>query len=329
MLLAPYTTLKVGGFARYFADITDEPSLVDALAFAAALRLPVYVLGEGSNTLVSDQGFPGLVIRMQNRGMRVVEKSDTVLVTVAAGESFDEVVAYTTRQEWWGLENLSHIPGSMGAFPIQNVGAYGVEAKDVIVSVRAYNPSSATFIELQNDACEFAYRDSIFKQARGSRYIVTEVTLALSTAPRPRLSYGTLSELAAPHSPESIRAAVIAIRSGKFPDWNVLGTAGSFFKNPIVTREKAQALRAKYPDIPTYSYTDALEKIALGYVLDHICNLKGVRSGNVGLYEAQALVLVAYAGATEREVTQFAEYVCRQVRDAIAVDIEQEVRRCE
>ncbi len=324
--LAPHTTLRVGGSARFFCEVSSVPQLIESIAFARSQNIPWSILGGGSNTIVSDRGYSGLVIKMKNAGRTLTETRSTVSLCVQAGEDFDEIVAYTTKQGWWGLENLSYIPGSVGALPIQNVGAYGVEAAQVILCVDVYDVSTGILRTLSSQECGFGYRDSIFKHQFGKDLVVIAVTFTLSKIPNPILNYGDLQKITKSGcTPQIIREAVIAIRREKFPDWNVEGTAGSFFKNPILPSQDVLNLQERYPGLPVYSYSQTHKKISLGYILDIVCQLRGARMGDVGLYEKQALVLVTYPGATASEVDSFVSMVAKKVFDTTGIIIEREV----
>lgn len=326
--LATHTTLQVGGPAEYFTTVTTEEELVEACRYAHERSVPVKILGGGSNVLVPDAGVSGLVIQNHITGFESDIVGDTVTLTVGAGEVFDEVVAQTVRSGWWGLENLSHIPGLVGATPVQNVGAYGVEVKDLIKRVRVFDRTREQFAELAPEDCQFAYRDSIFKRPAGATLVITAVTFTLSTQPRPQLTYRDLQERfadATPSVPE-IREAVIAIRAKKFPDWHRVGTAGSFFKNPVVSSEQFAKLQAEYPELPGFA-TDRGVKVPLGWILDKVLQYKGVREGAVGTYQGQALVIVNHGGATATEITEFAKQIANDVKASIGIEIEWEVTR--
>ncbi len=325
--LAPLTTLGLGGSAEFLVSVTDELTLVHALEYARTELLPVSVLGGGSNVLVPDTGVAGLVIHNQIRGIEFETEGEVVVVRVGAGEPFDALVAATVTENLSGLENLSHIPGTVGATPVQNVGAYGVEVADLIRSVRVYDRHQDRFELLTREECHFGYRNSRFKEERG-RYIVTEVTFALSRLAVPNVTYKDLAvafEGSQTVSPQAVRDAVIAIRSGKFPDWHVVGTAGSFFKNPIVSDAVASELSSRYPLLPTFRVGEGFVKLPLGWILEHVLKVKGLRVGNVGSYEKQALVLVCYDGATAAELDAFALKLTQDVFSETGISIEREV----
>lgn len=325
--LAPYTTFGIGGPAEHFVAVTSEAELL--MVVTEAKGAEITVLGGGSNVLVNDTGVKGLVIKNEIKGITSVMQGDQVLVTAGAGEDWDKLVSHTVSEGWWGLENLSAIPGSVGATPIQNVGAYGVEVANFIESVRVFDLTTGTFKELSNDKCSFGYRDSFFKTDLGRKMIVTSVTYRLSLIPVPKLHYKDLASRfgdATNVSQAEIRDAVITIRASKFPDWKKIGTAGSFFKNPIISKDQFDLLITRYPDLPGYPEIDGRIKVSLGWILDNVCGLKGKREGNVGLYEKQALVLVNFGGATAEEIKNFAAKIRDEVLQKTQIEIEMEVR---
>ncbi len=326
--LKELTTLKVGGDTEFFVAVHTEDELKEAVAYAKAEGLVIHILGGGSNTLVPDEGVSGLTIQIALKGLSVQKNDTQVLLTAAAGEVLDEVIAQSVENGWWGLENLTAIPGSIGATPVQNVGAYGVETKDVLLEVRAFDIQTNEFVTLSNGACAFEYRDSLFKKAEGKRYIITSVTYVLSEKPVRNISYRDLAQHFAEGSEPSqqeIREVLMKVRGGKFPDWHVVGTAGSFFKNPVVTQEVFSKLRARYEQLPGFETQNGDVKIPLGFILDKVLNLKGYKKGNVSSYKDQALVLVAERGATANEITNFAREITARVKEITDIDVEWEV----
>lgn len=311
--------------------MTDSEQLLAVIAYARERRLAVTVLGGGSNVLVADAGVCGVVVQMAITGIEYKEENDSVVqLRVGAGVVFDDLVAQTVVKGLWGLENLSHIPGTVGATPIQNVGAYGVEVAQCIVSVEGVHRHSGEQRVFAAAECQFGYRHSLFKTPEGQPYIITHVTFALSKVPRPRLEYADLARWAEGRSDiflPDIRSAVVTIREGKFPDWHKEGTAGSFFKNPIIGSELAEKLRAQYPELPLYATDDGRVKCALGFILDRICNRRGYRQGAVRLYEKQALVLVTDRGATSQEVQEFASEICAEVKEKTGIEVDWEVTK--
>lgn len=326
--LAAYTTLQVGGPAEYFTTVATTAELAAAVAWAKAKQVPITILGGGSNVLVADAGISGLVIRIAGGDWYYETISPaSVRVQVAAGASFDRVVADTVTRGYWGLENLSHIPGTVGATPVQNVGAYGVEVADLIESVTVFDTARAQLEQWPATDCDFQYRTSRFKRVDPGRYVVMAVSFLLHTTPQPRLDYGALQELqtVTDLTPQQVREAVIQIRSSKFPDWHRVGTAGSFFMNPSVSAAQAAALQTQYPELPAYPNSDGTVKLSLGWLLDHVCGLRGHRVGDVGLYDAQALVLVQYGKADAAAIDAFATSVAETVWQKTGIVIAREV----
>jgi UDP-N-acetylmuramate dehydrogenase len=326
--LAPLTTLGIGGEAKYLCTADTVEDVRACVHYAAVQQVPWFVLGGGSNILVSDQGFAGVVIKMSIPGIVTEQITDTtVTVKVGAGVDFDTLIEHTVTAGWWGLENLSAIPGTVGATPVQNVGAYGVEVANCISVVEVYDSVADELRYFTNEECGFGYRTSRFKSEPG-RYVITAVTFTLSRHPAPQCEYPDLvRHMAGISSPSqrAIRTAIQTIRAEKFPDWHVVGTAGSFFKNPIVGSARARLLRSQYPELPSYFVGEGNVKFPLGYILDKICQCKGYRRGRVSLYEKQALVLVAERGATAREVEDFAAEIAHIVFSKTGIRIEREV----
>lgn len=255
-------------------------------------------------------------------------EGDEVFVRVEAGAEWDDVVAWAVGEGLWGVENLSLIPGKAGAAPVQNIGAYGAEAKEVIERVETFLPATGNELILSAEHCDFGYRDSVFKHALRGRAVITAVTLRLHRTPHPALAYGDLQrevEARGGATLENIREAVCAIRRAKLPDPAVLGNAGSFFKNPVVARAEAERLRAAHPDMPLYPTADpARVKLAAGWLIDR-AGMKGYREGRVGVHDRQALVLVNLGGATGSEVIDLARKVQRAVAERFGVEIAPEV----
>lgn len=329
--LAPYTTFGIGGTAEYFAVASSEEELTLLTEHAHEHDLRVSVLGGGSNLLVSDSGVKGLVIKNEIKGITHQTENEKVLVTAGAGEEWDAFVHRTVEEGWWGIENLSVIPGTVGATPIQNVGAYGVEVGNLIEEVKVYSLREQKFIAMTKDDCRFGYRDSIFKSEAGKDLIVVSVTYSLSTTPSPQIHYKDLAEYFSNHSHTpsqlEIRNAVVEIRSKKFPDWKKFGTAGSFFKNPVISTEHFNELAKQYEGLPGYPTGDGAVKVSLGWILDKVCELRGARAGQVGTYENQSLVLINYGGATASDISNFAETVKNKVFEKTKISIEMEPTR--
>jgi UDP-N-acetylmuramate dehydrogenase len=327
--LNEHTTLKTGGVARYMVEVRSLEDLREVVDLINKENLPYLVLGGGSNIFAGEAGFPGVVIKMMNLGLAYADKENgEVEVKVASGEWLDGVIETTIAYGIFGLENLSAIPGTVGATPVQNVGAYGVEVKDIISSVEAFHLPTKSVRVFSKEECEFGYRDSFFKTKVGSKYIIFAVNFLLHKKFTAKVSYADLAKRFSTELPtaQSVRDALIEIRGNKFPDWKVVGTAGSFFKNPIIPRVQGEALRAQYAELTLYDVSADTVKVPLGYILDKVCNLKGFRVGNVGLYPEQALVLVNYGGATPAQINAFVEEIKSRVFADTGIIIEPEVK---
>ncbi len=327
--LSTYTTLHVGGEAEYFLEAHSAEALRDGVLFAKDKKIPWRIIGEGSNILVDDEMIPGITIKNALKGIQVEHEEGAVVLTVGAGETLDAIVRFSCEHGWWGLENLSSIPGTVGATPVQNVGAYGVEVAGLIRSVSAYDASVDEIKNLSVEGCRFSYRHSFFKESGGKHLIILSVTFVLSTLPRPHVEYRDLAlhfadTDSALCTPSDIRRAVAEIRSRKFPNWHEVGTAGSFFKNPTVSEDVFVELQKLYPELSGHR-TEGGVKLSLGWILDHICGLRGFTEGHVRTYEMQALVLVAEQGATAQEIDIFAQKISARVKEKIGIDIEREV----
>ncbi len=323
-----YTTLKVGGKARYFIEVKTVEDLEKAGQFAKQTALPFLVIGGGSNLLFSDQGYNGVVIYNQLKGREFIKESDgSVTLVCQAGEVLDEVVADTVSRGLWGLENLSSIPGTVGATPVQNVGAYGVEVGDIISYVETFHLPTNTKKVFKKSECDFDYRDSFFKKEEGKNFIITAVHFHLENKSEPKINYADLKKRFSATVPtqKEIREAIMDIRSKKFPDWHEVGTAGSFFKNPIVTKNEAELLLVRFPELPMYETEDSQIKLSLGYVLDKVCNLKGYHEGNIELYSEQALVLVNYGKENSDEIKKFVNKIMEKVFTKTKIKITPEV----
>ena len=287
-----------------------------------------YALGGGNNILFTRR-FEGTLIKPIGKTIRIIEEDEeSVLLHVEAGLEWDDMVEWAVEHGLWGVENLSLIPGTVGASPVQNIGAYGAEAKDVIERVNFFDTQDCTHKSLSHEECRFAYRDSIIKRELMGLCIITSVEFRLKKTPQPNLGYGDLkaeTEKRGGATLGNIRDAVCSIRRSKLPDPAELGNAGSFFKNPIVEHELAEQMRLKYENMPIYPTADTQKKkLAAGWLIDQ-CGLKGYRQGHVGVHERQALVLVNYGGANGDEVMTLAHEVCSKVAEKFGIDIEPEV----
>lgn len=327
--LSDYTTLRLGGNARYFVTVHDIEELHEAVRWSKERDLAFFVLGGGSNVLIRDIGFDGLVIRMHFSGISYGGKAaGRAEAIAAAGENWDAFVSQTVAYGLCGLENLSGIPGTVGAAPVQNIGAYGREVKDVIAWVEAYDTESGTLRTFSKEECDFNYRDSFFKSIEGKKYIITHVAYELQQDGELHLEYKDLRKyFENKENPtlHEVRDAVVDIRSRKFPDLSVVGTAGSFFKNPIVTQAHYDVLRAQFGDVPGYAMSDGFIKIPIAWFLDRL-GWKDTRRGNVGTWSAQPLVLVHYGSGNSDELLALADEIIEDVRTRTGITLEREVQ---
>lgn len=328
--LGSRTTVGVGGAARYLVDAHTEADVLDALAWAQQRGLPVRVLGGGSNLVVADAGFDGLVLAMGLRGVACSTSSGDALLTAQGGEPWDNVVAHAVQRGLAGLEGLSGIPGCAGATPIQNVGAYGQEVAETIESVRAIDRDTQRAVELSAKDCRFAYRDSFFKAEAPERYVVTEVRFALTARAPTAVRYPDLLReverrgLSTPTLAE-VRDCVLTVRREKsmlLDASDVNGrSCGSFFLNPIVSAAELERVRsvAGNANVPNYPQPDGSVKLAAGWLIEQSGFNKGLRDGNVGLSTKHALAIVAHAGATAAEVARLSERIRDGVRARFGV----------
>ena len=295
--------------------------------FAAGIPEKWTVLAGGNNILFT-RDYDGVLLTPVARGITLLsDDGDEVRVRADAGVEWDDLVEWAVGRGLWGIENLSLIPGKAGAAPVQNIGAYGCDAKDAIRRVEMYCVETGAMLTLDAAHCGFGYRESVFKHDLKGRVIITAVEIALTHTPRPRLGYGDVErevEARGGATLRNIREAICAIRRAKLPDPAVLGNAGSFFKNPVVGAAAAERLLAEYPDMPHYPAPEGRVKLAAGWLIDR-AGMKGSRKGAVGVHERQALVLVNHGGATGGEVIAFAHEVQEQVREKFGIEIDTEV----
>ncbi len=326
--LKSHNTFGIESFARYFFEFTEPEDLPHFFQTKKYHEdLPVLILGGGSNILFM-KNFEGLIIHPKIPGIRIVnEDRQYVWIESGAGEVWDEFVMYCVNNGFGGLENLSLIPGNVGAAPVQNIGAYGQEAGNVIYLVRGYDTESRSMREFSPDECGFAYRDSVFKRQLKNKFVITSVVFKLDKFPQYNLSYGKVEEQVKSIGEinlKNIRDAIIDIRSSKLPDVNELGNAGSFFKNPVVEIEIATKIKSLYPSLPVYPAGEGFAKLAAGWLIDQ-AGWKGRRVGNAGVYDKQALVLVNYGNATGDEIYNLSAEIIMSVFDKFGVRLECEV----
>jgi UDP-N-acetylmuramate dehydrogenase len=326
--LEALNTFRIAARARHYLRVTEPGQLAAMLADPVLAALPRLVLGGGSNLLFT-RDFDGLVLHMALLGREIVGEQDgATLVRARAGENWHEFVQWTLAQGLGGLENLSLIPGTVGAAPIQNIGAYGAEIKDVFHSLTVFDLASGDTRTLDAAECRFGYRDSVFKHADGAQLVVLDVTFALPKAWRPNLRYAELAQalqgegIAQP-GPRDVSEAVIAIRRRKLPDPAEIGNAGSFFKNPVVPGELCARLLATFPNMVHHAQADGSEKLAAGWLIDQ-CGWKGRSLGAAGVYPKQALVLVNNGGASGADVVRLAQAIQADVLLRYGVRLEPE-----
>lgn len=325
--LSSLTTFKIGGVARYVVDCLNESDVRAALSFAREQNLSWYVLGEGSNVLAPDDDYYGVIIRLRNDECVFEDEGTRVRAIVGAGKEWDSFVTIVALRGLWGVENLAGIPGTIGAAPVQNIGAYGAELKNILEWVEAFDAGADRIVRFANSECGFGYRDSRFKHERN--FIITRVSFLLAPNGAPSLEYPDLIEAQKRgedlSTPRAIGEAVRGVRSGKFPDLARAGTAGSFFKNPIITQDAWDVLANTHPGLPGFPVEGGV-KIPLAWILDKVLNLRGASEGFVGLFGKQPLVIVTQPGASARDVSAFADSIAKRVYDATGITIEREVQ---
>ena len=325
--LKNYNTFGIDVKCSFFAECDSTQEIIDFLKSDRKQSLPIMILGGGSNVLFT-QDFDGYILRPAIKGIDIIEETETdVILKAGAGEDWDKFVAYCVEHAWGGIENLSLIPGNVGTCPIQNIGAYGVEVKDVITEVETLNISTLATESYKNQECEFAYRDSIFKRKLKGTHIITYVSFKLQKKPVFKLDYGKLNEELKRFDGinlPNIRQAVIDIRDSKLPKPEELGNAGSFFKNPVVEKSKAMELLSQYENMPCYDQGMGMVKIPAGWLIEKT-GWKGKRIGNAGVHKNQALVLVNYGGSTGSDIYNLATEIQKSVKEMFDIEIDVEV----
>ena len=327
--LKQYTTMKLGGEARYMATADSASDVVSLYRNARKENLPIFVLGGGSNVITHDEVFEGIVLLNKIKGFEIIAETDeTTDVKIGAGEVWDEVVEKAIGLGLQGIEAMSGIPGTAGAAPVQNVGAYGQEIADTLISLEAYDSKTDTIVTISADECDFSYRNSIFRDKEKGRYCILNITLRLNKAePKPPY-YASLQKYIDENDIREvnlsvIRVAVLNIRSEKLPDPAELPSAGSFFKNALVEKWKLEELQREYSDIPNYAMSDGRYKIPTGWLIDK-AGLRGYRSHGMRVYEKNALVLVNDSATGYDDLATIREEIVQIVFDKFGIKIEQE-----
>ncbi len=331
--LKKHNTFGIAARANAFVQVKNVLELQNAINFAENNDLPVQILGGGSNVLLLQSNYQKLFIKNNFKQKKIVTQLETeTIVALGGGENWHDAVLWTIEKSLGGIENLSLIPGTVGAAPIQNIGAYGVELKDVFLKLEAYDFLEKKVIVFKKDDCHFGYRDSIFKQLTPNRFLITKVFVKLSKLPNyhTNTNYGdvkkTLLDMGfePQNAPiDAVSKAIIQIRTQKLPDPKVLGNAGSFFKNPVIDIQQFQQLKTIYPDIVGYSASDGV-KIAAGWLIEQ-CGWKGKNVGNVGVHDRQALVLVNKGNATGKEIAALAADIQKSVAKKFQINLSTEV----
>jgi UDP-N-acetylmuramate dehydrogenase len=335
--LAPMTTLGIGGPARYFVEVSTTEALIAGVEWAEAASVPLFVLGGGSNILVADSGFAGLVLRVSIRGVETRIEDDTVLVSAGAGEEWDSLVARCVNSNWVGFECLSGIPGRVGATPIQNVGAYGQETSETLVSVQALDLTTSTLVELSASECEFGYRTSGFKTRDRDRFIITRVNYRLGTTARPAIRYAELEKYLAERGlndpgPADVREAVLMIRRRKAMVIDPIDidsrSAGSFFVNPTVTHDECERIQHRVSGfvgtggmMPVFPVADDKVKLSAAWLIELAGINRGYVHGNVGTSAKHALAIINRGGGTANEVLELKKMIQARVFDQFGVGL--------
>ena len=325
--LLPYNTFHIDVKAHFFVEIHHENQLVSLVNSSEFKNNKHLTLGGGSNMLLT-KNFEGIVVYNQLKGFDIINEDENfTTVKVQGGENWHEFVLWTIQSKWQGLENLSLIPGSVGACPIQNIGAYGVEVKDFITEVDAFNFATGKIETFTNQDCHFAYRNSIFKNELKNKYFITNVTFKLNKKPKFNINYGVIKdelgnkELTA----KNISNAVISIRQSKLPDPKEIGNSGSFFKNPVISKQDYDILITKFENMPSYQVDENNYKIPAGWLIDTL-NWKGKTINNrYGVHKKQALVLVNYSNATGKEIYDLSSNIINDVKNNFGIVLEREV----
>jgi UDP-N-acetylmuramate dehydrogenase len=321
-------TFGIEAITKYYAEVNSEEELSLLFKLDEVKESKLLVLGGGSNILFT-KDFDGLVIKINIKGISVVAQGDKFLVTAGAGEVWNDFVSYCVKNKYGGVENLTLIPGTVGASPIQNIGAYGVEVKDVLHSCTAFEIATGEFKTFSNAQCGFSYRDSIFKSKFKGQYIITAVTYKLQANSALKTHYGVINSelqergISSPTIAD-VSDVVASIRVSKLPDPSTIGNAGSFFKNPIVQQIQFESLCQQFPDLPHYPASNGHVKLAAGWLIEQ-CGFKGVVDGQTGTWKNQALVLVNHGGATGQEVYEFSEKIINTVYKKFGISLEREV----
>lgn len=327
--LKNYTTMKLGGNARFMVEVRTLEEVANICKKAKQNNLPIFVLGGGSNVIVKDEGFDGIVVRMRINGFEIIaDDPSSTTIKLGGGENWDKIVQRTVEMGLSGIESMSAIPGTAGAAPVQNVGAYGQEIADTLISLEAYDQAEEKFVTLDSLDCGFSYRDSIFKNEEKNRYIITSIIIKLTkNTPKPPF-YAALQKYLDEHNitiytPEIIRDAIIEIRKNKLPDPQDLPNSGSFFKNAIIEKWQVNDLQKIDPNIPVYEMVGGLYKVPSGWLIEK-SGLKGQLLHGMRIYDKNALILINESATSYSDLASAREEIIGAVRDNFRINIEQE-----
>ncbi|MDA3904621.1 MAG: UDP-N-acetylmuramate dehydrogenase [Bacteroidales bacterium] len=327
--LKNYNTFGIDVVCKTFVSLQSQHEASDYVKNKLDRTLPYILIGEGSNLLFT-KDFEGTTIQMQNKGFELIDENNKfVWIRAAAGEKWDDFVSWSVEKKYAGAENLSKIPGNVGAAPIQNIGAYGVEIAEIFNGLEAIEIETGKHRRFYLKELKFGYRNSIFKQTLKNKYIITAVMLKLNKFPFLKIDYGNIKSELETMAYENlniaiIRQAIINIRSSKLPEPKELGNAGSFFKNPVVDKQKHSNLKKSFPDLVAYDLNNGFFKLAAGWMIDH-AGLKGYSKGNVAIHKNQALIIVNQGGASGQEILEFSEEIQSKILEMFGVKLEREV----
>lgn len=328
--LKSYNTFQIEANAKMFVNIQNEKDFIPSLEFCKKEKIEPFLLNGGSNILFV-HNVEKCVFHIETKGIEIISENEKeVIIEAQAGENWQNFVSFCVNNNWGGLENLSLIPGNVGTSPMQNIGAYGVEIKDCFHSLKALNINTLNFEYFDKSACHFGYRDSYFKNEGKGKYIICSVQFRLSKPPHSiHFSYGAIREVLSKKeivypTIKDVSEAVIEIRKSKLPDPKVIGNAGSFFKNPIVSNSKLNSLLKEFPLMPFYTLKEDCSKIPAGWLIEQ-AGWKGKRFGNYGVYDKQALILVNYGGATGEEIYQLSQDIIEDIKKRFGLTLEREV----
>lgn len=328
--LRPYNSFGFHATTKYFVEINDIQELDSLIQTDLFKHEKHLILSGGNNILFQEDIFDGIIVHINTKGIKVVrEEGNEVVVRAQAGEDWPDFVRYTVAKGWHGLENLAHIPGKVGAAPVQNIGAYGMELKDSFLQCETIHIEAGEKRVFKKEECAFGYRESVFKCELKGQYVITAVDFLLHKQAELKLEYGNIKSYLADHgintpTLQQLHDAICAIRDAKLPDVKKIGSAGSFFKNPVITSEQFVALKKGYPNIPHYPEADGMVKVPAGWLIEQ-AGWKGWRDEHVGVYDKQALVLVHYGGGTGHDIVELARRIQQSVEKKFGIRINPEV----